>query len=129
MDRRERGQRGWLKWAMAMWVAPQMLLAQRVRPGPSGDFSDLVPLASAATSIMPFDQLLADAGYDSEDDHRFCHGDLRLDSLIPAKGGDSCASSPPRTIGRRWFDAWAIPMIKPAGKPIGSDGRQRPSCR
>jgi hypothetical protein len=25
--KRERGQRGWLKWAMAMWVAPQMLLA------------------------------------------------------------------------------------------------------
>ena len=43
--KRERGQRGWLKWALALWVEPQMLVAQLVRPGPSGDFGDLVPLA------------------------------------------------------------------------------------
>src|SRR5215217_5968577 len=47
--KRDRGQRGWLKWALALWVEPQMLVAQRVRPGPSGDFSDLVPLAESAT--------------------------------------------------------------------------------
>ena len=41
----ERGQRGWLKWALALWVEPQMLVAQLVRPGPSGDFSDLVALS------------------------------------------------------------------------------------
>ena len=33
--KRGRGQRGWLKWALALWVEPQMLLAQRVRPGPA----------------------------------------------------------------------------------------------
>jgi hypothetical protein len=41
--KRGRGRRGWLKWALALWTGPQLLLAQRVRPGPSGDFSDLVP--------------------------------------------------------------------------------------
>ena len=63
---RDRGQRGWLKGALALWTGPQVLLAQRVRPGPCGDFSDLVPLAASAHTVLPFDQLVADAGYDSE---------------------------------------------------------------
>jgi hypothetical protein len=85
--RAERGrkQRGWLKWALAMWVEPQLLLAQRVRPGPSGDFGDLVPLAAAAHAVLPFERLVADAGYDSEANHRCCREDLGVDSLIPAK--------------------------------------------
>ena len=29
--RRDRGRRGWLKWAFAMWVGPQLLLSQRVK--------------------------------------------------------------------------------------------------
>ena len=82
---RGRGQRGWLKWALAMWVEPQLLLAQRVRPGPSGDFGDLVPLATAAHAALPFERLVADAGYDSEANHRFCRERLGADSLIPAK--------------------------------------------
>jgi Transposase DDE domain/Transposase domain (DUF772) len=83
--RRDRGQRGWLKWAFAMWTAPQLLLAQRVRPGPCGDFSDLPPLTTAAAAAMPFDQVVADAGYDSEANHRHCREALGADSLIPAK--------------------------------------------
>jgi Transposase DDE domain/Transposase domain (DUF772) len=82
---RGRGQRGWLKWAMALWTGPQVLLAQRVRPGPAGDFGDLVPLAGAAHAVLPFETLVADAGYDSEANHRFCRADLGVDSLIPAK--------------------------------------------
>lgn len=61
------------------------MLAQRVRPGPSGDFSDLVPLAADAHAALPFEALVADAGYDSEADHRFCREELGADSLIPAK--------------------------------------------
>jgi hypothetical protein len=83
--KRDRGQHGWLKWALAMWVGPQLLAAQRVRPGPSGDFGDLVPLATAAHAALPFDRLIADAGYDSEPNHRFCREELGVDSLIPAK--------------------------------------------
>ena len=68
-----------------MWAGPQLLLAQRVRPGPSGDFGDLVPLAAAAHAVLPFERLVADAGYDSEANHCFCREDLGIDSLIPAK--------------------------------------------
>jgi hypothetical protein len=83
--KRGRRQRGWLKWALAMWTGPQLLVAQRVRPGPAGDFSDLVPLATAAHAVLPFERLVADAGYDSEGNHRFCRERLGVDSLIPAK--------------------------------------------
>jgi hypothetical protein len=46
---------------------------------------DLVPLAGAAHAVLPFETLVADAGYDSEANHRFCRADLGVDSLIPAK--------------------------------------------
>ncbi len=76
-------ERGWLKWALAHRVEPQLILAQRVvRPGPRGDFSDLVPLASKAAAAMPYGQLITDAGYDSEANHRFCREELGVDSLI-----------------------------------------------
>ena len=68
-----------------MWAQPQLLLAQQLRPGPAGDFGALVPLASAARNVLPFDQLVADAGDDSEDTHRFCREKLGVNSLIPAK--------------------------------------------
>jgi hypothetical protein len=82
--RRGRGQRGWLKWAAALWTGPQLPLSQLVRPAPAGDFSDLVPPAAAAYGVCPFKQLVADGGYDSEADHRYCREELRAESLIPA---------------------------------------------
>jgi hypothetical protein len=82
--KRERGQRGWLKWAAALWTRPQLLLSQLVRPAPAGDFSDLVPLASAAHGVLAFGQLVADGGYDSEANHRYCREELQVESLIPA---------------------------------------------
>jgi hypothetical protein len=57
---------------MPVWIAPQVLLAQRVRPGPCGDFTDLPPPASAAAARVPLGQLIADAGHDSEANHRHC---------------------------------------------------------
>lgn len=82
--RRERGQRGWLKWAAALWTGPQLLLSQLVRPAPAGDFADLVPLAASAYDVLPYTQLVADDGYDSEANHRFCREELQVESLIPA---------------------------------------------
>jgi hypothetical protein len=65
-------------------TGPQLLLAQQVRPGPCGDFSDLVPLSTNAAAVRAFGQLLADGGFDSEANHRFCREQLGCDSLIPA---------------------------------------------
>jgi len=35
--------------------------------------------------VLPFERLVADAGYDTEGNHHFCREDLGVDSLIPAK--------------------------------------------
>lgn len=111
--KRDRGQRGWLKWAFAMWVAPQILLAQRARPGPCGDFSDLPPLASAAATRMPFDQLVADAGYDSEANHRHCRRDLGADSLIPAKKRRSVRVVATTPLRREMLLRLGVPGVAP----------------
>jgi hypothetical protein len=112
-----------------MSVEPQLLLAQRVRPGPAGDFGDLVPLAGAAHAALPFERLVADAGHDSEANHHFCREQLRLDSLIPAKKRRSVrvvATTPyrqgtVRRLGEPGGDGG------PAG-PTGSAGRPRRWC-
>jgi hypothetical protein len=91
----ERGQRGWLKWSGALWIGPQLLLAQQVRPGPCGDFSDLVPLTDKAFGVRGFSQLLADGGFDSEANHRFCREQLGCDSLIPAHNRRGRAAKTP----------------------------------
>lgn len=55
-----------------------------MRPAPSGDFADLVPLASSAYNTLPYTQLVADGGYDSEANHRLCREELMVESLILA---------------------------------------------
>ena len=115
--KRGRGQRGWLKWALALWTGPQLLLAQRVRPGPAGDFGDPVPLAATARSLLPFERLVADAGYDSEANHRFCRERLGVDSLIPAKRRRSVrvvATTPCRQE-----------MVRRLGEPGGDEEARR----
>ena len=62
-----------------------MVVAQWVRRGPCGDFSDLIPLADSAARVQYFDVLLADAGYDSEANHRHCRESVKVESLIPSK--------------------------------------------
>ena len=39
---------------------------------------------------MPYEQLIADAGYDSEANHRFCREQLRVDSLICSQEAPLC---------------------------------------
>jgi hypothetical protein len=108
--RRPRRQRSWMKWAAALWTEPQMVVAQRVRRGPCGDFSDLIPLSSAASRVMPFERLLADAGYDSEANHRFCREELGCGTPHPCEEAqvrdrDRHYTLPPRD-GRHAWASW-----------------------
>ena len=50
--------------------------------------------------MQDFDVLLADAGYDSEANHRHCREHLRIESLIPAKKR-RCVTVVARTPYRR----------------------------
>jgi hypothetical protein len=79
---------------------------------------------------MPYDQLIADAGYDSEANHRFCREELGVDSLIAAKKRRSAtvvATTPyrqemVRRLGKSGDPAETVP-------PTASVGRSRASCR
>lgn len=121
--RQRRGQHGWPKWAIAVAVRPQLICAQLCRAGPCGDFADLPPLATAALRAVPLRLLLADAGYDSESNHRFCRQTLAVRSIIPARGhrpGAACTPYrqrmqrrfPRRLYGQRWIAETVISVVK-----------------
>lgn len=63
------------------------ILAIRVGRGPRPDVDELVPLVSDALRSMLLKCLVADAGYDSEANHRFAREQCGIRTLIPAKHG------------------------------------------
>jgi hypothetical protein len=63
------------------------ILAIRVGRGPRPDVDELVPLVSDALRGMLLGCLAADAGYDSEANHRFAREECGVRTLIPAKHG------------------------------------------
>jgi hypothetical protein len=86
-----RRRRGRLKWSLATWVGDA--------PGAAGPARSERRLRrarlarSAARDVLPFGQLVADAGYDGEANHRFCREELGVHSPIPAKKRRSVRSS------------------------------------
>lgn len=63
------------------------ILSIRVGRGPRPDVDELVPLLTDAVRSMLIDCLSADAGYDSESNHRFARERCGVRTLIPAKHG------------------------------------------
>jgi len=63
------------------------ILSIRVGRGPRPDVDELVPLLSGALRSMLIECLSADAGYDSESNHRFARERCGVRTLIPAKHG------------------------------------------
>lgn len=63
------------------------ILAIGVGRGPRPDVDELVPLVSDALRCMLLERLSADAGYDSESNHRFARERCGIRTLIPAKHG------------------------------------------
>ncbi len=90
--------RGWPKWALAVWLRPQLICAQRAHAGPCHDFDELPPLAHAAKQTLPYRRLLGDAGFDSESNHWYCREWLGVESIIAPFPRRGC---PPRTRWRR----------------------------
>jgi hypothetical protein len=63
------------------------ILSIRVGRGPRPDVDQLVPLLTGALRSMLIECLSADAGYDSEANHRFARERCGVRTLIPAKHG------------------------------------------
>lgn len=83
------------------------ILSIRVGRGPRPDVDELVPLLTGAVRSMLIDCLAADAGYDSEGNHRFARERCGVRTLIPAKHGrptDKPASGHYRRLMQTRFD-------------------------
>ena len=63
------------------------ILACRTGRGPRPDVDEFRPLVAEALRIVRLSQLAADAGYDSEPNHRFARDEHGVRTIIPAKHG------------------------------------------
>ena len=127
------------KLSLAVHASSHLILAARATTGLGADHRHFVPLMLDASRRMSLEFALADAGYDSEDNHRLARDELGIRSLIPATCGRSGAKGPAghyrrlmrrrfeggpdkRCYGQRWQAETANSMIK---RNFGSACRAR----
>lgn len=94
------------KLSMAVHAASHLILAARATTGLGADHAHFTPLLLWAAERMPLEMVLADAGYDSEDNHRLARQELGIRSVIPATAGRPSAKGPTgyyRRLMRRRF--------------------------
>ena len=75
------------KLSLAVHAASHLILAARATTGLGPDFGHFKPLLQEALSRRRLRWVVADAGYDSESNHRTARQDLKVRSLIPAIAG------------------------------------------
>ena len=76
--------RRWPKLTIVCEIKTHLIAGCRVTRGPSMDFPNLQKVIEQAEKYVHFDQVLADAGYDSEFNHEFCRDKLNIRSTIIA---------------------------------------------
>ena len=118
---------GFPKLSLVCDVATHEILAVRVGTGPSPDVSEFEGLIDQARARRKFDRMLADAGYDSEPNHRHAREDLGVSTLIPATRGRPAGDGKPPTgryrremsesfdekaYGQRWQVETVMSMVK-----------------
>jgi hypothetical protein len=79
----------WLKWLIVTDLDKLIILAQRGRQAPWCDCRSLPDLVDAAREVSPIGLVLADAEFDTEQNHRHIRERLGARSIIPAKRGRS----------------------------------------
>ena len=82
------------KLSLAVHASSHLILAARASTGIGSDSPQFVHLMLDATGRMPLEFVLADAGFDSEDNHRLARQELSIRSLIPATIGRQSARGP-----------------------------------
>ena len=79
----------WLKWLIVTDLDKLIILAQRGRQAPWCDCRSLPDLVDAASGVSPIGLVLADAEFDTEQNHRHIRERLGAHSIIPATRGRS----------------------------------------
>jgi hypothetical protein len=100
--RRGKGQRRWqtvlysryAKLEASFECRSHLMLAALVGRGPRPDTDRTVPLLDATRQVVRLDSALADAGYDSEPNHRYAREACGVKSFIPASIGRPSAKPP-----------------------------------
>lgn len=82
------------KLSVAVHASSHLILAARATTGVGGDQPHFPSLLLSATRRLPLELVLADAGYDSEANHRLARGQLAVRSLIPATCGRPSVKGP-----------------------------------
>lgn len=77
-------QRRWPKLTAVADTRTHLILAASVTRGPRQDAPQLLPTVRQAASRTTIDTLLADAGYDAEDNHATCREKLGIRSTVIA---------------------------------------------
>ena len=75
-------------------AASHFILAARASQGPWPDFGEFEPLVREAQARVKLTAIAADAGFDSEANHRLARDELGIQSLIPALHGRQPAREP-----------------------------------
>lgn len=98
--RRSRAVRRMPKLSLAVDSASHAILAARAHIGNGSDSPDFPPLLREVTRRARVKVVVADAGYDSEANHRFAREELGVRSIIPPTIGRQ-SDKPPRGRYRR----------------------------
>lgn len=115
-ERRSQSCRRTPKLTVALDTRSHLILAAKARTGMGSDCRDFEPVARDACRRGRVQQILADAGYDSEANHRVARRDLGVESLIKAGIGKP-TTRPPASLWRRLMAAKLKGSQK--GQPYG----------
>ena len=113
------------KLGIVIDCATHMILSHVRSQGPRPDVDQLLPLMENMTGQVVPDQLLLDAGYDSEQNHEMLREYLEIESVIPAKAGRPTQKLPKgkwrwlmatdfddESYGQRWQVESVMHMLK-----------------
>jgi len=83
------------KLSLSVDTRSHIILAAQARTGMASDARDFIPLLRQSKRRLPnLQTALADAGYDSHENHRIARTELKIHSLIPTGGGRPSAKPP-----------------------------------
>ncbi len=113
------------KLAIACDCRSHAILSAITARGPSVDVNQFCKTLEPATEKVRMDRVLADAGYDSESNHRYARQGHQIDTIIPAKHGRPTPKLPStpyrremrthfnqKCYGQRWQVETVFSMIK-----------------
>jgi len=119
--------RRWPKLSIICDCCNHLILSAITTRGPSVDVNQFRKTLKPAVDAFHIKQILADAGYDSESNHRYARQECHIKSIIPAKHGRPRLKPKPfkgqyrelmrtkfdkKTYGQRWQVETVFSMVK-----------------